>query len=114
MSVIARHDVFRETYQLSVAMEEVGRLSCDEEEHVMGDTISDTAFDPAALAGMASELVAAYVSRNRVPLPDLPALISSVHAALAGIGRPPEPAAAKPKPLMPIRKTVTDAYLIRA
>ncbi|GJD44865.1 Transcriptional regulatory protein ros [Methylobacterium cerastii] len=34
---------------------------------------------------MASELVAAYVSNNRVPATELPGLIRTVHAALNGI-----------------------------
>ena len=34
---------------------------------------------------MASELVAAYVSNNRVPATELPGLIGTVHAALNGI-----------------------------
>jgi predicted transcriptional regulator len=34
---------------------------------------------------MAAELVAAYVSNNRVPATELPALIRTVHAALNGI-----------------------------
>ncbi|TXN76141.1 MucR family transcriptional regulator [Methylobacterium sp. WL8] len=34
---------------------------------------------------MASELVAAYVSNNRVPATELPVLIGTVHAALNGI-----------------------------
>ena len=34
---------------------------------------------------MAAELVAAYVSNNRVPVSEISGLISSVHAALSGI-----------------------------
>ena len=78
----------------------------------MDETMSDNAFDPAVLAEMTSELVAVYVSHNRVQPSDMPALIASVHAALANIGRPPEPATAKPMRLMPIRKTVTDGHII--
>ena len=37
------------------------------------------------MLGLASELVAAYVSNNRVPVTEIPALISSVHAALSGL-----------------------------
>ena len=40
--------------------------------------------NPDMLA-MASELVAAYVSNNRVPATELPGLIGTVHAALNGI-----------------------------
>ena len=37
------------------------------------------------MLGLASEIVAAYVSNNRVPPAELPGLIGSVHAALNGI-----------------------------
>ena len=37
------------------------------------------------MLGMASEIVAAYVSNNRVPTSDLPGLIGTVYAALNGI-----------------------------
>ncbi|TXM97330.1 MucR family transcriptional regulator [Methylobacterium sp. WL103] len=37
------------------------------------------------MLAMASELVAAYVSNNRVPATELPVLIGTVHAALNGI-----------------------------
>ena len=40
--------------------------------------------NPAMLT-MATELVAAYVSNNRVPATELPGLIGTVHAALNGI-----------------------------
>ena len=78
----------------------------------MDEMPSDNACSPAVLAEMTGELVAVYVSHNRVQTSDLPALIASVHAALANIGRPPEPATAKPTRLMPIRKTVSDEHII--
>ena len=93
-------------------MNEVNRLFCDEGVRGMDETTSDDACAPAVLAEMTSELVAVYVSHNRVQPSDLPALIASVHAALANIGRSPEPAAAKPTRLMPIRKTVSDDHII--
>ena len=37
------------------------------------------------ILALASEIVSAYLSNNRVPPADLPALIGSVHAALGGI-----------------------------
>ena len=39
------------------------------------------------MLGLASEIVSAYVSNNRVPAAELPGLIGSVHAALNGIAR---------------------------
>ena len=37
--------------------------------------------------GLTTNLVSAYVSNNRVPPAELPALIASMHAALGGLGR---------------------------
>lgn len=34
------------------------------------------------------DIVAAYVSNNRVPPAEMPALLSSVHAAVSGLGSP--------------------------
>lgn len=38
------------------------------------------------LAKTVSDIVSAYVSNNHVAVPDLPALIASVHAAVSGMG----------------------------
>ena len=67
------------------------------------------------LAEMTSEIVAAYVVKNSVRPADLPALIISVHAALAEQTKPdaaPVREAEPPKPAVPIKKSVTDDYLI--
>ena len=70
--------------------------------------------DPAALAELTSEVVAAYVAKNHIQTPELPALIASVHATLSALGKAPEPEvpAEPPKPAVPIKKSITDEYLI--
>ncbi|TXN29103.1 MucR family transcriptional regulator [Methylobacterium sp. WL119] len=57
---------------------------------------------------MTADLVAAYVSNNRVSLSELPGVIASVHAALYGLGKEEtaELAAEKPTPAQ-IRKSIT-------
>ena len=73
-----------------------------------------TETDNAVLIAMASEIVAAYLAKNHVQAAEMPALISTVHAALAALGAP-EPAAVeagKPVPAVPVRKSVTDEHLI--
>ena len=70
--------------------------------------------DPAVLAEMTTEVVAAYVAQNHVPASDMPALISTVHASLAGLGSG-SAATTETAPLVPavpIRKSVTDDYII--
>ena len=70
--------------------------------------------DPTALAEMTSELVAAYVSKNHIQVSELPNLISSVHAAFGGLGKPEAPSV-EPTKLVPpvsIKKSITDEYLV--
>ncbi len=66
------------------------------------------------LVDMTSEVVAAYIGKNHVQPSELPALIASVHAAFSGLGEPsvPEAAAETLKPFVPIKKSVTDEYMI--
>ena len=72
--------------------------------------------DPSqtTFAEITSEVVAAYVAQNHVQLAELPKLIASVHEAFKSLGQPlaaevaPEP----PKPAVPVRKSVTDEYII--
>lgn len=62
---------------------------------------------------LTAEVVSAYVMHNAVQKNDIPDLISSVHATLAGLGKPTAaPAAEKPVPMMPIKKTIGQDYLI--
>ncbi len=58
-----------------------------------------------------SNIVSAYVSHNAVPASELPALIESVHQALAqAVGGKSK--TAPPKPAVPIRDSITPEYLI--
>ena len=68
----------------------------------------------ATLAEMTADLIAAYVSKNHVRAAELPELISTVHASLAGMGKAPvpEPEPAKLVPPVSIKKSITDDYLI--
>jgi len=62
---------------------------------------------------LAAEIVSAFVSNNSVPLAELPALIASVHSALAKVanGQTEKPAEA-PVPAVPVRKSITPDHLI--
>ena len=62
---------------------------------------------------LSADIVSAYVTHNSVPPGGLPALIESVHLALTSLGSGeavPEPEALVPA--VPIRKSVTPAFLI--
>jgi predicted transcriptional regulator len=62
---------------------------------------------------LASDIVAAYVSNNPVPVSDLPAMIKSVHATLGGLsGVDGVEVATSQKPAVTIKKSITPDYLI--
>ncbi len=66
----------------------------------------------ASLVGLAADIVSAYVSKNSVPVSELPTLIASVHTSLSNLGQAVSVEPEKLTPLMPIKKTVTPDYLI--
>ncbi len=62
------------------------------------------------LLKLTSKIVAAHVSKNALAAADVPGLIATVHQALAMLGR--EEAAAKPKPAVPIKKSIKADYIV--
>lgn len=66
----------------------------------------------ATLINLTSDIVAAHVSNNAVPVADVPALISNVYAALAGLGEAPDVEEAKPKPAVAVRNSIKQDYLV--
>ena len=65
------------------------------------------------LMELTAEVVAAYVSNNSLPVSDLPGLISDVYGALGRTNSAPQAQAVeKPKPAVPVKKSVTDDYII--
>lgn len=61
---------------------------------------------------LTTEIVAAHVSNNSVTAADLPALINSVYGALTNVGSGKMVAAERPQPAVPIKKSVTDDYIV--
>jgi len=63
---------------------------------------------------LAVNVVSAYVSKNSVPVADLPLLIADVHGALVrvGAGVPAAPVVEAQKPAVPIKKSVFDDFII--
>lgn len=66
------------------------------------------------LVELTADIVSAYVSNHMVQVSDLTTLIADVHQALNNTASPtPVPAVVeKPKPPVPIRKSIEDDYLI--
>ena len=62
---------------------------------------------------LTAQIVAAHVSNNSVQHNDLPGLITEVHRALLGLGKPAEPApVTRPEPAVPVKKSITPDYLV--
>lgn len=68
----------------------------------------------ARLLELATEIVAAYVGHNTVPVAELPALIASVHAALVRAETPLQvaPVAEALRPAITPKKSVHDEFLV--
>lgn len=66
------------------------------------------------LITLTADIVAAHVANNSVALADIPNLIGSVHAALAGLSttEAPAPVAERPQPAVSIRSSVKNDYLV--
>ena len=69
--------------------------------------------DKLDLLGMTTEIVSAYVGNNTVTSAELPALIQSIHRALAGVTQPLEALDLTPKePAVPVKRSITPDFLI--
>ncbi len=65
------------------------------------------------LLKLASDIVAAYVSNNPIPVSEVPGMIKSVHATLGGLtSRLAAEAPSAQKPAVPLKKSVTPEYII--
>ncbi|GAA2815201.1 MucR family transcriptional regulator [Aminobacter aminovorans] len=64
------------------------------------------------LIELTADIVAAYVSNNPVPAGELPGLIAQIHSSISTLGTPATTVEERLTPRMPIKKTVTDGYLI--
>lgn len=64
-------------------------------------------------AELTADIVSAYVSNNPIPSDDVPALIDKVHMALSRTAQVQlEPEAEPLKPAVPIKKSITDDFII--
>lgn len=66
----------------------------------------------AELLNLTAEIVSAHAANNHVPPADLVASIELVFATLAALSDPPEDPVVELVPAVPIKKSVTDEYLI--
>jgi len=68
--------------------------------------------EDAALLGLTAEIVAAYVAENNLPVDAIATLISSVHEALAGLGKAPPVQPERRRPALPISRSVQHDYIV--
>lgn len=61
--------------------------------------------------GLTAQIVSAHVTKNPVPVEELPALIREVYKTLASVGETTAPAEA-PKPAVPVTKSVFPDYIV--
>ncbi|HEX3652752.1 MAG TPA: MucR family transcriptional regulator [Rhizomicrobium sp.] len=65
------------------------------------------------LLKLASDIVAAYVSNNPVPVSELPGMIKSVHATLGGLsGTGGSETLTSQKPAIPVKRSITPEYIV--
>ncbi len=65
------------------------------------------------LLKLASEIVAAYVSNNLLPIGDVPDMIKSVHATLGSLSQPAlTEAVPQLKPAVPIKKSIGQDFIV--
>jgi predicted transcriptional regulator len=65
------------------------------------------------LLKLASNIIAAYVSNNPVPVSELPAMIKSIHATLGGLsGGGGSDTLTSQKPAVPVKRSITPEYIV--
>ncbi|MGN6148775.1 MAG: MucR family transcriptional regulator [Rhizomicrobium sp.] len=67
---------------------------------------------PAMLAALTAEIVSAYVSGNKLPMEELPALLQATHRALQRIAEGQEEPSTLPEPAVPVRRSVAPDYIV--
>ena len=65
------------------------------------------------LLKFASDIVAAYVANNPIPVGEIPGMIKSIHATLGGLaGGTIADGASGQKPAIPVKKSITPEYIV--
>lgn len=72
----------------------------------------ENGIDQEVTLQMVADIVTAYVSNNPVPVEHVPELIRSVHETLARLDAGQDSRRTPQKPAVPIKKSVTDDYII--
>jgi predicted transcriptional regulator len=79
----------------------------------MGNMSDSLVGRPDDLLKFASDIVAAYVSNNPIPVSEIPHMIKSIHSTLGGLSSGiPGDVATTQKPAVPVKKSITPEYVI--
>ena len=76
------------------------------------DSMTDRNIERGELLTLTSKIVAAHVARNSVSLGDLPNLIQQIYGTLSGVGGEVRVAPERPQPAVPVKRSVTEEYII--
>ncbi|MEL7462905.1 MAG: MucR family transcriptional regulator [Pseudomonadota bacterium] len=74
--------------------------------------MSEDQLDRSELLALTSEIVSSHVSNNAVNQSDLTKMIESVFTTLEGLAAPKEEPVEELKPAVPIKKSITDEYIV--
>jgi len=74
--------------------------------------MTDDGVTHSDLMSLTAEIVSAHVSNNAVPSAELPGLIETVYSTLTGLGAPDKEPEVELKPAVPIKKSITDDFII--
>jgi predicted transcriptional regulator len=64
------------------------------------------------LLNLTTQIVAAHLGNNSVPMAELPSLIEQVYKSLSSVGAEPARQPERPQPAVPIKKSVNPDYII--
>jgi predicted transcriptional regulator len=77
------------------------------------DNDSSDHVERTELLALTSDIVSSHVSNNSVAMADVPGLIEQVFHSLEKLAAPHiEPVAERPKPAVPIRRSITPDYIV--
>tara|TARA_R100001086_G_scaffold246982_1_gene180190 strand:- start:384 stop:848 length:465 start_codon:yes stop_codon:yes gene_type:complete len=88
-------------------------LKNDFREEQMAESPENNKISSDDIMRMTSDIVASFVSNNPVPTDILPEVIRSVHKTVSNLAESKETKSeTRPKPAVPVNKSVTDDYII--
>ena len=76
------------------------------------DKQAETSMDKSETLHLTTDIVAAFVSNNSVPATELQELLQNTFATLSGLSGQSEAEQTNQKPAVPVKKSITDDYLI--